>query len=137
LTGFSRAEVLGRNSRFLQGDDRDQPGLTEIRQALAAGKGCIKVMRNYRKDGAMFLNELVLSPVNDEDGKLVHFTGIQQQVTGVPPLTRQNGLRELAGHDLRTPLTTIKCTFTDPPVKRRNRRYPVFTEKSFCCFARG
>ena len=81
MTGYSSEEVLGRNCRFLQGDDRDQPALLEVRAALWEGRDCEVLLRNYRKDGTLFWNELRLSPVHDERGRLVNFVGVQNDVT--------------------------------------------------------
>ncbi|NDJ62341.1 MAG: PAS domain-containing protein [Chloroflexi bacterium] len=80
LTGYDRGAVLGRNCRFLQGDDRDQPQVDEIRDALRAGRDCKVVLRNYRKDGTLFWNELFMSPVYDS-GALTHYVGVQTIVT--------------------------------------------------------
>ena len=81
LTGYSRSEVLGRNCRFLQGDDRNQPGLTVIRNAIKKGEPCKALLRNYRKDGSMFWNELRLSPVKSSNGDVEYYVGIQNDVT--------------------------------------------------------
>ena len=82
ITGYSAAEVLGRNCRFLQGEDRDQPQLGILRSALEAGRECSVVLRNYRKDGTPFWNELSVSPVFDEDGgRLLNHVGVQKDVT--------------------------------------------------------
>ncbi len=81
ITGYSAAEVLGRNCRFLQGDDREQPGLVALRKAIENGTPVIVELRNYRKDGSLFWNQLSLSPVLDSEGKIGHFIGIQNDVT--------------------------------------------------------
>ena len=81
MTGYSSEEVLGRNCRFLQGDDRDQQSLLVVRVALREGRDCEVLLRNYRKDGTPFWNELRLSPVHDERGRLVNFVGVQNDVT--------------------------------------------------------
>jgi len=81
-TGFSAEEILGSNCRFLQGEDRDQPALDELRTALREGRECRVVLRNYRKDGTLFWNELSVSPVYDEEGRLANFVGVQNDVTG-------------------------------------------------------
>ncbi|MDP8950098.1 MAG: SpoIIE family protein phosphatase [Actinomycetota bacterium] len=81
-TGYSAKETLGRNCRFLQGDDRDQPVLDELRAALKEGRECRVVLRNYRKDGTSFWNELHVSPVYDEEGMITNFVGVQSDVTG-------------------------------------------------------
>ena len=81
MTGYSSEEVLGRNCRFLQGTDGNQPALLEVRAALQEGRDCQVLLRNYRKDGTLFWNELRLSPVHDERGRLVNFVGVQNDVT--------------------------------------------------------
>jgi PAS domain S-box-containing protein len=77
MTGYSAAETLGRNCRFLQGPDGQQPGLDAIRRALLAKVNGYAVLRNYRKDGSLFYNELFISPVRNEAGIVTHFVGIQ------------------------------------------------------------
>jgi PAS domain S-box-containing protein len=81
-TGYPMEEAIGRNCRFLQGEDRDQPALAELRTAIREGRGCRVVLRNYRKGGALFWNELYVSPVHDEEGRLTNFVGVQNDVTG-------------------------------------------------------
>ena len=81
LTGYASEDILGRNCRFLQGDDRDQPQRAAIRAALAGGFSAKVVLRNYRRDGSMFWNELSLSPILDADGKVTHTVGVQMDVT--------------------------------------------------------
>lgn len=81
ITGYSQAEVVGRNCRFLQGPDSDQPGLTVIRNALKDQKSCTVNLRNYHKDGRLFWNELSISPIFDEQGSLSHYVGIQTDVS--------------------------------------------------------
>jgi diguanylate cyclase (GGDEF)-like protein/PAS domain S-box-containing protein len=81
LTGYSAEEFLGRNARFLHGNEDNQPGLDEIRAALRNGGGCRTILRNYRKDGTAFWNDFTLSPVYDTDGELSHYIGIQCDIT--------------------------------------------------------
>ncbi|WP_104202217.1 PAS domain S-box protein [Billgrantia saliphila] len=81
LTGYSTDEILYRDCRFLQGDDRDQPALEKIRKALAQGQPCRGVLRNYRKDGTLFWNELSITPVFDDADELTYFIGVQKDVT--------------------------------------------------------
>ncbi|MDQ2831210.1 MAG: diguanylate cyclase, partial [Chloroflexota bacterium] len=89
LSGYSAAEVVGRNCRFLQGPDRDQDAVATIRAAVRAGAPCQVVLRNYHKDGALFWNELYLSPVHDAAGDLIAFIGVQNDITARTALERQ------------------------------------------------
>jgi diguanylate cyclase (GGDEF)-like protein/PAS domain S-box-containing protein len=81
MTGYSAEEVLGRNCRFLQGPEGEQPALDEVRAAVREGRDCQVLLRNYRKDGTLFWNELRLSPVHDYRGRCVNFVGVQNDVT--------------------------------------------------------
>lgn len=81
ITGYSPVEVIGRNCRFLQGDQRDQPGVQAIRQALKDQQPVTVVLKNFRRDGQMFYNELSLAPIHDENGQLTHYVGISNDVT--------------------------------------------------------
>ncbi|PZR28749.1 MAG: PAS domain-containing sensor histidine kinase [Citrobacter freundii] len=81
MSGFDKAEIIGRNCRFLQGNDRDQPQITELRDAVRNGKALTVVLRNYRKDGELFWNELYMSPVDGNDGSVRYFIGVQNDVT--------------------------------------------------------
>jgi diguanylate cyclase (GGDEF)-like protein/PAS domain S-box-containing protein len=80
MTGYESEEILGKNCRMLQGRDRMQPGLNAIRESLATGKPARALLRNYRKDGTMFWNELTLSPIV-EKGVVTHVVGMQRDMT--------------------------------------------------------
>ncbi|AGE27352.1 MULTISPECIES: PAS domain-containing protein [Pseudomonas] len=81
LTGYTLDEILYQDCRFLQTGDRDQPGLTVVRKAMQEGTSCREVLRNYRKDGTPFWNELSLSTLYNEADKLTYFIGVQKDVT--------------------------------------------------------
>jgi len=81
ISGYPVDEVLGHNCRFLQGEDRDQPALGELRASLKEERESKVILKNYRKDGTPFWNELYVSPVHDEDGRLTNFVGVQNDIT--------------------------------------------------------
>jgi len=81
LTGYTKSEVIGRNCRFLQEDDRDQPQRNTIRKAIDHKESCKVILRNYRKDGSMFWNELKISPIRTDSGETEYYVGIQSDVT--------------------------------------------------------
>lgn len=81
LTGYSREEILYQDCRFLQGDDRDQEAVDRIRSALQENRPCREIIRNYRKDGSLFWNELSITPVVDDRDQLTYYIGIQKDVT--------------------------------------------------------
>jgi two-component system cell cycle response regulator len=75
LTGYTAAELLGRNLRLLQADDREQDGRHRLRDALSRGETCRVLLRNYRKDGSLFWNEMTVMPLRHPDGCVTHFAG--------------------------------------------------------------
>lgn len=81
MTGYSSEEVLYQDCRFLQAGDRDQPSLARIREALRNNVSCREIMRNYRKDGTPFWNELSVSTVKNTEDGLTYFIGVQKDVT--------------------------------------------------------
>ena len=81
LTGYLEKEILGRNCRFLQGEDTDIIAVQEIRQALKNKREIQVTLKNYRKDGTWFWNQLTLSPVWNQNSECTHFIGTQQDVT--------------------------------------------------------
>lgn len=81
LTGYTSEDILYQDCRFLQGDDRNQPGLAAIRQAVKSQQPCRQIIRNYRKDGSPFWNELSITPVLNEADQLTYYIGIQKNVT--------------------------------------------------------
>ncbi|MEW5770779.1 MAG: PAS domain S-box protein [Pseudomonadota bacterium] len=81
LSGYAQEELIGRNCRFLQGDDQGQLGLDEVRAALREGRSARALLRNYRKDGGLFWNDLSIAPVRDDGGRITHFIGVANDVT--------------------------------------------------------
>jgi PAS domain S-box-containing protein len=93
VTGYSREEIVGLNCRFLQGKDTEQPQLEILKHAIRSGTSCQVILKNYRKDGTMFYNELNISPIRNTEGLVTHFVGVQNDVT-----SREIAHRELAKH---------------------------------------
>ena len=89
ITGYEQSEIVGKNCRFLQNDDRDQEAIIHISKAIQEGEACRVTLRNYRKDGSLFWNELSITPLYDEDKLLTHFIGVQNDVTEVQNAKKQ------------------------------------------------
>lgn len=81
LTGYSADELLGKNCRVLQGEDTSRAAVAEIRTIIAHGRGGNVELLNYRKDGSSFWNQLHLSPIRDDDGRLAYYFASQIDAT--------------------------------------------------------
>jgi len=122
LTGYTSEEAVGKNCRFLQGKDTDKKSVKKLGRAIKRGESCQIKLLNYRKDGREFWNELVITPVKNEEGETTHFIGLQFDVTDhqrvEDRLSRARDLAEAANtaksgfvanmsHEIRTPITTV------------------------------
>lgn len=81
MTGYTQDEIVGHNCRFLQGDDRDQEARYQLRNAIDKSEPIEVTIRNYRKNGELFYNHLMISPLFDSTGKVIYYLGVQYDVT--------------------------------------------------------
>ena len=102
ITGYLAEEVLGKDCNFLGGPDGTQEGCIQLNAAINAGEPVKVLLRNYRKDGRLFDNELQLSPVRNDSGKLTHLVGILDDVT--EQIAAREKLAYQAKHDALTGL---------------------------------
>jgi PAS domain S-box-containing protein len=122
LCGYSKAEIIGKNCRFLQGEDSEKAAVHELRKAVDAGEDTRVTIKNYKKDGTEFWNDLVISPVKNQQDIVTHFVGIQFDIT--ERIARLNELEQTqqkllkanqeleqftyaASHDLQEPLRMV------------------------------
>lgn len=121
LTGYCQEEVVHRNCRFLQGEERDQPNRAVIRDAIARGEPCLVILRNFRKDGSLFWNELSMSPIFDREGRLTHFLGIQKDITSRVLLEERMQAHTRSLEDHQSEL--LRLATVDGLTGVHNRRY--------------
>lgn len=93
LTGYSSEELVGQDLRRLQSWDREQDGRVQLREAITQGESCRVLLRNYRKDGTQFWNEVLVQPVRGEGGQVTHFVGFHRDVSE----RERSGLRRAPG----------------------------------------
>jgi diguanylate cyclase (GGDEF)-like protein/PAS domain S-box-containing protein len=121
MAGFPVEHVLGDNCRFLQGPDTDLAAVARIRSALAAGEECRETLLNYRgPERTPWWNEVFLSPVADEQGRVLQYIGVQNDVTARVEADRALALeRDRAASYLAR---IERFAFTDPLTGLANRR---------------
>lgn len=108
LTGYDAADLLGKNLRILQGSDREQPELVALREALRHAEPTRALLRNVRKDGTVFVNDMQIHPLKDANGQVTHFIGYHREggtrhrtnsesgIRGLPNWVREDRLTGLA-----------------------------------------
>ncbi|KQQ40118.1 hypothetical protein ASF61_04820 [Duganella sp. Leaf126] len=102
ITGYTAAEALGRDSRFMAAPGLDDDLRTQLREAIRERREATVVFRNLRKDGGLFWNELSVTPVQDERGMVTHYIGIINDVTVIKE--RTSCLEHRLNHDALTGL---------------------------------
>jgi len=106
MCGYPVAALLGTNLRMLQGADREQEARQRMRDALERGTPCRVLIRNYRPDGTLFWNEMLIQPVRNAAGRLVQWVGyhrdasdrlrtIERTAQGLPAWMREDRLTGL------------------------------------------
>ena len=100
LTGYSSAEFIGKNCRFLQGPLREHEVISEIREAVMQGRSIRRELLNCRKDGTQFWTDVAINPTRDGSGKLIGFVGILSDLT-------ERKQAEAATAEVRTQLSSI------------------------------
>ncbi len=81
LTGYGPEDIIGKNCRFLQGQDKGQPEVDRIRESIKKHEPVSVTLRNYKKDGTLFHNHLAVTPLFDHKGELLYYLGVQYDVT--------------------------------------------------------
>ena len=107
LSGYDVGELVGKNLRLLQGADRDQPELAALRDSLRHAEPTRALLRNLRKDGTVFVNDMQIHPLKDANGQVTHFIGYHREggarhknsesgIRGLPNWVREDRLTGLA-----------------------------------------
>jgi PAS domain S-box-containing protein len=81
MTGWSRAEVVGRSPRILQGPNTDLRIFSDLREKLYARETWEGQTVNYRKDGSEFWMEWSIVPLKNERGEVYQYVAIQRDVS--------------------------------------------------------
>ncbi|MBY6221892.1 EAL domain-containing protein [Marinobacter nauticus] len=131
ITGYSSEEALGKNCRFLQGDDFDlsnEQSLEQIRKGVKNGRDVSVVLRNYRKDGTPFWNDLYLSPIRNDQNEITHYVGILNDISERKSI--ENQLAYNSSHDVLTQLPNralleVRLTQACQFARRYNRHVGV------------
>lgn len=143
VTGYSEQEVIGRNCRLLQGPDTDPKAVQLLHDAIAERRTTTVELLNYTKDGTPFWNELTVDPVFDSAGQLIHFVGLQTDITARKQAETereqlfqqaQDAVRvrddflKVAAHELKTPVTSMRA-YAQLLLRQTSKEQPVSQER--------
>ena len=81
ITGYTGAEVIGRNPRILQGGLQTPAFYADMWSTLTAGATWTGELVNRRKDGTTFTEEASITPVVDARGALASYVAVKRDVT--------------------------------------------------------
>ena len=109
-TGFSQQEVVGKNPADLWGGKMPKKFYEDMwRTIKIEKKPFIGEVQNFKKDGTPYWQELLITPVLDENGRVKFFIGMEPNITNKK---KQEEFREqfisAVGHQVRNPLITIR-----------------------------
>ncbi len=118
ISGYQNEEVVGRNCRFLQGEGTEEEPASRMREAIERDEAVQVELRNYRKSGELFWNEVTLSPLSNDLGEVTHYIGFQQDISKRKQYEKQleeqrddlTVLNEMVRHDIRNDLQVAMAT---------------------------
>jgi two-component system cell cycle sensor histidine kinase/response regulator CckA len=124
LTGYTRAEAIGQNPRILKSSSHDEEFYRELWDTITSGRTWQGKIVNLKKDGTPYIEEATISPVHDNEGRIVNFVAVKRDITEhlrsaeenarletqLQQLRKMESIGQLAGgvaHDFNNMLTVI------------------------------
>ena len=94
VTGYARTACIGRNCRFLQGENTSKSDVDKLRIGIEAQQPVTVDLLNFRANGEPFENRLIVAPITGDDGNVMYFIGIQKELRENDSSTRIDEINE-------------------------------------------
>lgn len=117
ITGFASEEVVGKRANIVKSDHTPEAEYRNLWHTIANGGVWRGEFRNRRKDGSLYWESAIVSPIRDTDGKISHFASIQEDISDrkeiekeFAEIQRMEAVSRLAGsiaHDFNNLLAVI------------------------------
>ncbi|HEY6814523.1 MAG TPA: diguanylate cyclase [Croceibacterium sp.] len=120
LSGYEVGELVGKNLRVLQGEDREQPELVTLRESLRHAEPARALLRNVRKDGTVFVNDMQIYPLKDANGQVTHFIGYHREGGSRHRANSESGIRGLPNWVREDRLTGLASRYYFEDVLKRD-----------------
>jgi PAS domain S-box-containing protein len=125
ITGYTLEEVVGQNPRILKSGETSNDEYKELWETIAAGEEWRGVLHNRKKNGELYWEEALISPVRNAEDEITHFLAVKEDITERirledevdkrnreiarnEALTAVGRMANMIAHDLRNPLSSIK-----------------------------
>ena len=125
-TGYTAEEALGQNPRILKSGKMPASSYQEMWGTITSGKNWNGIFHNKKKNGQLYWESAIISPVIDENGKITHFMAMKEDITErkrlEEELQKQSTIDELTGTYNRRQFYRL----ANAEIKRSNRlRHPL------------
>jgi len=90
LSGYKKEELVGKNHRLIKHNDMPKAMYLEMLRTLEAGEIWRGEIKNSTKDGSFYWVDAIVSPVLNEDGKIIEYNSIRQDITSKKELQNLN-----------------------------------------------
>lgn len=90
VTGYSLEEAIGKNPRILKSDQTPAETYRQLWQALTAGKEWRGEFINRRKDGELYTESAIISPITNPQGNITHYLAVKEDITELKELQKRD-----------------------------------------------
>jgi PAS domain S-box-containing protein len=105
VTGYTLAEVLGKNPRVLKSGEKSPEAYRELWQTITAGKEWRGEFHNRKKNGELYWESASISPIRDPAGRITHYVAVKEDITARKQTEAE---RDQLIQDLQQALANVK-----------------------------